>query len=689
MADTKISALTTVTSLADGDLFAVVDDPGGTPASRSVRFDTLKTNSGNYWAQTTLESTAGITPSDYTKPPGDVRRYGAVADSGDASQGTDNTTAFQTAINSGHHVYVPEGWYSIEGTIQLFGNPAQGGIHLEISGGARLERYTNVTDPILHIAGQGHSVYGNNCTLAARTYGGFDKGFVLLGPDPAITANTDDSCVDTLNNVIKDIKILGKTGTTTWDGSIAFYCEGAMRKRGEFITPTTINCYYNNVSGIYAVQWDYGYFLSTDTNANTFTACHINTFGHAAWHINGYANQIVGAQIEKGTSQDSTERYVFNFGNKDSGPEDNYVASDSDATTYTITGITKGSTTKLDVSSNPTGTVSVTDKVRILSITDSGAGDLETALNSGHFEVTAVDATSITVSADTSSVSATWSSGGTVYDSIYPIIGANRNQISCFTEVAYNASTMKIRLIGCSTPVGAYSTGDFDANWGTNVVHHSGTPVGGIGPSGFSTEEYVLSNIVESSTTGWADYRRRFRAGNFDVDRLDDGSGSGYGSKYHRTFTGRMANMNQVTQPTTYTVLTIDNVGPTSAGLLVKLSYVFKEAAGQDTEAGIHNWLCSTAGGTGASVLTVSQDRSRYNYGSYILTWSIANSLGTAASTGKFELKVTMADVTGTDNGFLVWVAEILHTNLEGSNLDWNADVTIQNGGLSDTGGAE
>jgi hypothetical protein len=48
-----------------------------------------------------------------------------------------------------------------------------------------------------------------------------------------------------------------------------------------------------------------------------------------------------------------------------------------------------------------------------------------------------------------------------------------------------------------------------------------------------------------------------------------------------------------------------------------------------------------------------------------------------------------MADVTGTDNGFLTWVVEILHVNLDGSNLEWEDDVTIQNGGASDTGGAE
>ena len=47
----------------------------------------------------TAETAAGITPSDYSYPWGDVRRYGAI---GDGS--TDDTTAIQSAFNSGHSV---------------------------------------------------------------------------------------------------------------------------------------------------------------------------------------------------------------------------------------------------------------------------------------------------------------------------------------------------------------------------------------------------------------------------------------------------------------------------------------------------------------------------------------------------------------------------------------------------------
>ena len=42
MADTKISELATLTSVASVDLFAIVDDPSGSPISKSLRADVLK-----------------------------------------------------------------------------------------------------------------------------------------------------------------------------------------------------------------------------------------------------------------------------------------------------------------------------------------------------------------------------------------------------------------------------------------------------------------------------------------------------------------------------------------------------------------------------------------------------------------------------------------------------------------------
>jgi len=637
------------------------------------------------WRQTALELAAGVTPSDVSYEPGNVMRYGAVADSASATQGTDNTTAFQNAVDSGHAVYVPEGWYSVESTIEIFNGPTAGneGKQFELSSGARLERFSNVSTPILHVAGVGHKLEGNGAVLAGRTYAGFTKGILLLGPDPALTSNADSSCIDTTNNWISDLKIIGKTSLTGWDGSVGMYCESTARRRGQYITPTTINCFYNMIRGIYVIQMDYGFFCSTDANANTFSQCQVQDYGHAAILNNGYGNLFNGFICEKGNVQDATERAVFHFGEKDFGPEGTFELTDEDCTHYSVTGITKGTTTVLTIG---THTFSATDLVRITGVVDSGAGDLAALLNGGHFEVTAVAATTITISQDTSGAAATWASGGTAFENPYPIYGAYANHVDGWTEWAYSVSTRKIRLCLFEDPLVSFDTFTADANRHKNDIQVTGSHAGGTAKDGFSTYASVFNNRVIDTGVGFTDYTTQFRAGNFKAARLDDDSGFGYGSKYHQTYTGRMANMTN----TTYTVLTMDNIGATSASVSFKLSYVYKESANSDHEAGEISWLCPVYASDGQTAIKYKDFQANDNGGTQpYLTWSVVEGTGTAANTGKFELKVTHADAPGTDNGFCTWVLEILSNNIQDTNLDWAADVTIQNGGLLDTGGAE
>lgn len=74
----------------------------------------------NFYDQTSGESTAGVTPTEYKYPPGDARRYGL---SEGASAAT-NKTAIQNAINSmeqagGGVVWLPEGNYNFTGAVAL------------------------------------------------------------------------------------------------------------------------------------------------------------------------------------------------------------------------------------------------------------------------------------------------------------------------------------------------------------------------------------------------------------------------------------------------------------------------------------------------------------------------------------------------------------------------------------------
>lgn len=61
-----------------------------------------------YIARTTAETSASVTPSDYSYEPGDVRRYGAT------DGGSNSTTAFSNAELANNEIYIPEGTWNID-----------------------------------------------------------------------------------------------------------------------------------------------------------------------------------------------------------------------------------------------------------------------------------------------------------------------------------------------------------------------------------------------------------------------------------------------------------------------------------------------------------------------------------------------------------------------------------------------
>ena len=89
----QISALTAATSVNPGDDLVIVQS--GT--TKKVDAYLLPV-----YAQTSAESAAGVTPTNYQYKPGDVRRYGAV---GNGS--TDDTTAITNALAANARVYLP------------------------------------------------------------------------------------------------------------------------------------------------------------------------------------------------------------------------------------------------------------------------------------------------------------------------------------------------------------------------------------------------------------------------------------------------------------------------------------------------------------------------------------------------------------------------------------------------------
>jgi hypothetical protein len=103
---------------SDDDLFLIVNSPNVLGARTKVPFSTIRTN---HYPESAAETAAGVTPTDYTYEYGNVKRYGAVADSA-----TDDSAAFINAIavakqTNGYPVYVPPGDYYIDTEIPVTG----------------------------------------------------------------------------------------------------------------------------------------------------------------------------------------------------------------------------------------------------------------------------------------------------------------------------------------------------------------------------------------------------------------------------------------------------------------------------------------------------------------------------------------------------------------------------------------
>ena len=81
--------------------------------SSLARGQVVATGSADH-AQSAAEHVAGIEPVNYSHPPGNVRRYGAVGDGK-----TDDSAAIQRAVNASRRVYFPPGDYLVRTKIDL------------------------------------------------------------------------------------------------------------------------------------------------------------------------------------------------------------------------------------------------------------------------------------------------------------------------------------------------------------------------------------------------------------------------------------------------------------------------------------------------------------------------------------------------------------------------------------------
>lgn len=675
MTNLKVTELTVSTKVVPEDLTHVVTDIVGTPINQSAEYATfLRT-----YNISTGEQASGLSNDDldFRFDHGDVFRYGAVDDSASGSQGTDSLFAFQNAVDSGHPVPPANGYFSIEGTLLIDGgSDVQGGKTFVMTSNTRLERFSaSINDPIIQVVGRQNYVNGQGCQLAARNVGGFTEGLLLVGVNPTVTDNTDATTGDMFRNHVKNFKTLGLLANTGFDRSVGFLANAASRKRGDWKTVNSCNVYYNFFSGITAEQLDFGIHLSSECSFNSLSDCSVLQWGRAAYSILGYGNQCSSLVSENPSSQDSTERFVLMLGTKNDPGSPETGTDDDPSATIAISGISAANPAV--VTTSAVHGLTTEDKVLIKDVVDNGPdGDLETAVNRGHFQVIVLSTTTFSIIIDTSGLTNTYASGGTMQTDFLGNTGSFANIIKGSAEWAFGASTRNVRLMSPALVVGNYDVSDITGTFDSHMLFMQGVHPGGIGLDGFSTQASVGNSNIWTPAVQ-VNYKAPEIHHGFRFEELDDRSGSSFGTNTFKTYSRTLRNL---AESTPFDIININNVGPTTACMNLMLRFAGKESANGDVHVGEISWLLPVTGGSQQTAIKYKDFQGNENDEN--ATWSITESAGTQANSGQFQLVLTTGNPAGTGNFFYTWWVDLVPSELEGdSGLTWNADVTIQNGG--------
>ena len=213
------------------------------------------------YPQSAGESGASVTPTNYNYIWGDVRRYGA---EGDGT--TDDTTAINNAILTGHQVLLQATTYKIASSLNLLTGTNIIGVNAQAS--------------ILNYTGAGVAV--TTSTPGVRTYNWILKDLRINNAGTGTTGILMDSVS---MSYMTDVQIIGFT--TQFD----------------IYSPTSGYSVYNTFVHCLA-QGATGYKLrGSSSNQNTFWACRGNLNTTRGFDItDGNGNKVYGGAIESGSS---------------------------------------------------------------------------------------------------------------------------------------------------------------------------------------------------------------------------------------------------------------------------------------------------------------------------------------------------------------------------------------------------
>lgn len=202
--------------------------------------------------------------------PDNVKFYGAKGDGV-----TDDTNAFQAAINANTYIIVPAGTYRIDTTIDLKPSTT---LKLENATLVRLSAYSANTIPVIHVRGQFSRLMGPGII---RTENAHPEGIIVAGHRDTTTSN--------YNALYWDISYIDIFGVQL-AGNIGLYIPSSQDVFG-----ASAANYFGTVSNMLVNRCDKGIVLTQKANAHTFIGINFQNCITSMFDLTGaIENQILG-----------------------------------------------------------------------------------------------------------------------------------------------------------------------------------------------------------------------------------------------------------------------------------------------------------------------------------------------------------------------------------------------------------
>ena len=259
-------------------------------------------------------------------------------------------------------------------------------------------------------------------------------------------------------------------------------------------------------------------------------------------------------------------------------------------------------------------------------------------------------------------------------DSGYPIYGAWQNKMSGSAELTLDAAGGKVvRLVRNSIPAGTHNN-----TYEENYTEFGGVLSGGLGRNGRSDDRAIgFDSDVETGAISVLNKGQK-RIKGHEFRTLDQGPGAFYEKRESWALVdGRESGM---VASTDYDLLEIDQIGNDLAGCLIKFTFAGKADSTSDSVyRGEIWWAVSQNSGVDTATKIFEHVHSFGDTAPFDPVCVASD--GSANPTQNTKARVSLSvGAIGASNAFCSWRAEILHSNLQDVNLDYDADIRLLSG---------